>query len=364
MLGRRVADALVAAQRPLLDEGVLAVAHEADLFLVNLECCISDRGFPRPNPRKRFFFRAPPRAADELARWGVHGVTLANNHIMDYGAEALLDTIDHLDRVGIRHAGAGRDLAAARAPARLTARGVCVALVAVADWPVSLAAGADRPGIAYADLRVGDVGWLPGTIETVRRDADLVVVSPHWGLNWTHGPSPGCRAAAGSLADRVTLIWGHSAHVPHGVWRNVLYDSGDFLTDFNVAHRESRAVRIAHRGGREVGGLVGSAIAGVRGGGVQGLGRAVERRLRGVHRLLRLKRLHGDLQVLFLVTIVEGRLERIEVVPLKLTESHTRLAQPEESLPLKRRFRAACAALGTKVGEERGRWVVTPAASP
>ncbi|HEU4943381.1 MAG TPA: CapA family protein, partial [Gaiellaceae bacterium] len=67
MLGRGVAEAL--ASRPpeaLFSPEVVAAVREADLFVLNLECCISERGTPWPDPRKPFFFRAPPEATDAL----------------------------------------------------------------------------------------------------------------------------------------------------------------------------------------------------------------------------------------------------------------------------------------------------------
>ncbi|HEX2105185.1 MAG TPA: CapA family protein, partial [Solirubrobacteraceae bacterium] len=120
MLGRGVGERLAADPgHELLAADVRAVAAEADLFVVNLECCISERGERFADPRKPFFFRAPPVAAERLAALGVDCVTLANNHALDYGARALLDTLDHLDAAGVAHAGAGPDPAAARAPAVL-----------------------------------------------------------------------------------------------------------------------------------------------------------------------------------------------------------------------------------------------------
>src|SRR5207244_9711522 len=130
-----------------------AAAREADLFVLNLECCISERGERWPDPRKPFFFRAPPRATATLAHLGVDCVTLANNHALDFGPQALLDTFDHLRAAGIACVGAGPDAAAARAPVVLEARGFRLAVVAASDHPAESAAAEDQPGIAFADLR-------------------------------------------------------------------------------------------------------------------------------------------------------------------------------------------------------------------
>lgn len=91
MLGRLVAERLATSTpASLIAPEVIAIAPEADLFVLNLECCISDRGEPWPAPDKRFFFRAPPGAVDVLTRLGVDCVTLANNHVLDYGTDPLL----------------------------------------------------------------------------------------------------------------------------------------------------------------------------------------------------------------------------------------------------------------------------------
>src|SRR5438552_14759823 len=156
MLGRRVADRLAADPAvPLVAREVAAHIASADAFILNLECCISHRGDPFPDPRKPFFFRAPPIAAERLAELGVDAVTLANNHALDYGPVALLDTLEDLDGAGILAVGAGPNKAIARAPRVICCGGLDVRLVALADHPAEYAAGAQRAGIAFADLGPG-----------------------------------------------------------------------------------------------------------------------------------------------------------------------------------------------------------------
>src|SRR5919199_6362635 len=226
MLGRAVAKAIATAgPESLLADEVVAIAHEADLFVLNLECCISERGEAWPDPAKPFFFRAPSAATDVLRRLGVDCVTLANNHALDFGVEALVDTFEHLREAGIAWVGAGLDRAAARAPALLEAAGLRLAVVGFSDHPADYAAGEGRPGIAYG------LEWVPARLAHV--DADAVLVTPHWGPNMTAEPVPHVRRAAAALvAAGATLVAGHSAHVFHGVTRRVLYDLGDFLDDY------------------------------------------------------------------------------------------------------------------------------------
>jgi poly-gamma-glutamate synthesis protein (capsule biosynthesis protein) len=304
MLGRMVARVIVAAgPEALFADEVVDITRSADLFVLNLECCISERGRPWPDPRKPFFFRAPPAATEVLNRLGVDCVTLANNHALDFGPVCLLDTLEHLRTAGIAWVGAGPRLDEARAPVILTAAGLRLGVLGCSDHPAEYAAGPESPGIAYVDLQ-RDLDWLPDSITGL--DVDAVLVTPHWGPNMTPGPLPYVRRAAAALkAAGATLIAGHSAHVFHGVEPGVLYDLGDFIDDY-----------------------------------------AVDPRLR------------NDLGLLFLVTFDEHGPSRMEAIPLKLEFCHTRLADREEAAWIGSRFRAACAALGTAVAEEDGRLVV------
>jgi poly-gamma-glutamate capsule biosynthesis protein CapA/YwtB (metallophosphatase superfamily) len=296
MLGRGVAAMLARdPQHTLVAPEVVDVIREADLFVLNLECCVSARG--EPTPGRVFHFRAPPWAAQILAGLGVDCVTLANNHALDFGPDALLDTLAHLDAAGIRVVGAGTDVERARAPVVLETDGFRLGVVAFSDHPTEYAAAADRLGIAYADLRSGVPDWV-----TTFPEADAVLVTPHWGPNMTAEPPGDVRRAADELLQAgATIVAGHSAHVFHGVTSHVLYDLGDFIDDY-----------------------------------------AVDRRLR------------NDLGLLFLVDLPG---DRLEAIPLKLEFAHTRLARDEDAAWIRRRFTQTCAAFGTEVAEENGRLV-------
>jgi poly-gamma-glutamate capsule biosynthesis protein CapA/YwtB (metallophosphatase superfamily) len=297
MLGRNVAD-MVAADpaAPLVSEEIADHVASADAFVLNLECCISNRGERVRVRRKPFFFRAPPVVAERLATLGVRAVTLANNHALDYGPIALLDTLAHLDAAGIAAVGAGSDVAAARAP-RVVAYGkLRLRIVAFSDHPAGYAASPERPGIAFADLEAGLPAWVreaarPGP------DADAVLVTPHWGPNMTVAPIARVRRAADALvAAGATLVAGHSAHVFHGVAPRVLFDLGDFLDDY-----------------------------------------AVDPELR------------NDLGLLWLVELDRDGPRRIRAVPLALDHCFTRAASAAETSWIQRRLETLCAPFGTTV---------------
>jgi poly-gamma-glutamate capsule biosynthesis protein CapA/YwtB (metallophosphatase superfamily) len=239
MLGRGVADALREIEPPAVwTPRLRAVLAGCDAVLANLECCISERGEPTTLVRgKPFFFRAPSEAVESLRAARVGAVTLANNHALDFGPDALLDTFDHLAAGGIEAAGAGRSRSEARRGAVLRAGGTSVGLLSVSDHPREYAA--DGLGIAYADLRRGPPDWLLEELERLRGEADLVVVSPHWGPNMTTEPARWqLRCAAALIEAGADLVAGHSAHVFHGIGsergRPLLYDLGDALDDYAV----------------------------------------------------------------------------------------------------------------------------------
>jgi poly-gamma-glutamate synthesis protein (capsule biosynthesis protein) len=226
MLGRGVAERLRdVPPESLVAEEVARLMRGADLCVLNLECAISERGSPWDAPGKMFFFRAPPAAVKLLVHLGVDCVTLANNHALDFGPRALLDTLEALRAAGIAAVGAGADLAQARRPARLAAAGQSLAVLGVTDHPADFAARPDAPGVAFADLRRGTPPWLRDAIGACQ--ADAVLVTPHWGPNMIAEPLPYLRAVADELVGAgATLVAGHSAHVFHGVKGRVLYDLG------------------------------------------------------------------------------------------------------------------------------------------
>ena len=305
MLGRGVAERLAADPgHELLSAELVAIAREADLFVLNLECCISDRGEQVRDPERGFFFRAPPVAAERLAEMGVACVTIANNHVLDFGPDALHDTLTHLEAAGIGAVGAGPDVDAARTPVVLRGGGMSVRVVAATDHPYSYAARADRPGTAFADLHQGVPEWL-GERAAPGPDADAVIVAPHWGPNMRAQPVPHVRRAAAALEQAgATLVVGHSAHVPQGPSGLILFDLGDFVDDY------------------------------------------------AVHPQLR-----NDLGLLWLVTLDAGGPLRIEAVPLRLEFAHTRRASDVEATLLLALLEERCAAAGSSVRREGERFV-------
>ncbi|KFE36490.1 CapA family protein [Thioclava atlantica] len=214
-------------------------ARTVDLRLVNLETTITSDG--ENDPRKGIHYRMHPANVALLTAAKVDAVTLANNHMLDWGRGGLAETLATLDRAGIARAGAGWDEAEAFAPLRMPLAGggrFVVFSVALGDSgvPASWAATPDQPGVACAEPR--DVAArLTAQLSEIRQPGDIVAVSIHWGENWGYRVAPAHRALAEAVVGQgVDLIFGHSAHHPRAAavmrGRLLLYGAGDLVNDY------------------------------------------------------------------------------------------------------------------------------------
>jgi poly-gamma-glutamate synthesis protein (capsule biosynthesis protein) len=285
---------------------MLPTIRRADCFLINLECALTSHTRRwRGDGGKSFYFRAHPRVIKTLQLARVDFAALANNHAIDFGMTGMLDTVRHLDDGGIAHAGAGPDLAAAQAPAVLTAGPWRIGVVAFADFPAAWAATPTAPGINYTPVSLAsdDFAAIELSLATVRQQVDLVIFSIHWGPNMRDRPTEAFRDFARWVIEMgADVFWGHSAHVVQGVeiWHGkpILYDTGDFVDDY-----------------------------------------AVDAKLR------------NDLSGLFLLRIRTLVLERIDIIPVQIARGQVNLARGAERAWFDARFTTLCAELGTGAHE-------------
>jgi poly-gamma-glutamate synthesis protein (capsule biosynthesis protein) len=240
MLGRSVADHWVDREPAGVWGDALDRLRALDGLVLNLECCVSAGG--ERWPEKVYHFRSPPGfAVPALRAAGVATASLANNHVLDFGAGALRDTRAHLADAGIAHAGAGPTLDAALEPAVAAVGGLTVATVAFTDRFPPYAATESAPGTAHAGLAPGAPPTRALVGQALARasalDPDLLVASLHWGPNWETAPDTAQRAFVHWLVEQgVDVVHGHSAHVLQGVelyrGRPILYDAGDIVDDY------------------------------------------------------------------------------------------------------------------------------------
>lgn len=204
--------------------------RDADLAFVNLESPLSNTGTERKY--KEYTFRGRPALIEGLTSAGIDVVSLANNHQLDWSAAALKDEISRLDSAGVKHAGAGANSSAAAEPAIVKTNAGTVALLAYTQIISSSAATSSsygtNPGTSHSKV--------VSEIKAARKRADFVIVSMHWGTEYTNQETAEQRSLAHAAVDAgADLVLGHHPHVIQGleIYKNKLiaYSMGDFVFD-------------------------------------------------------------------------------------------------------------------------------------
>jgi poly-gamma-glutamate capsule biosynthesis protein CapA/YwtB (metallophosphatase superfamily) len=208
-------------------ERVRSILKSGDIVFGNLENPISRRG--KRAPDKDYHFRMDPPHAEALPRAGFRVMSLANNHIFDYGEAAFRDTLEELGRLGIQGCGAGLTLAEARQPAIVSVGKKRVAFLAYHRTPpLSFSATARSPGTAIAETT-----FLREDIPAARARADWVIVSFHWGKEYTAVPPKKLRRLAQAAVEAgADAVLGHHPHVVQGFevhkGKIIAYSLGNF----------------------------------------------------------------------------------------------------------------------------------------
>ena len=261
MLGRGVA---VPAEpvRPL--RFMASRIRSADLAVGNLESTLSDDGPPQQPGDDSF--AAPPGTLAGLERIGFDAMSLANNHVGDFGVPVMLETVDRFRDSGIAPFGAGADRAAAGRAAVLEHDGVRFGFVgfnAIGETPT---AGPDAPGALSVrmpprtgPLQQADLHPVTGLVERLDRRVDVVVVLPHWGDQYTHAPEP-VQSTVGRALVRAgaDLVVGGHPHWVQGLERVgdavIAHSLGNFVFDMDFMQQTMEGVTLlaSFRGDRLV----------------------------------------------------------------------------------------------------------------
>ncbi|MBI4539704.1 MAG: CapA family protein [Gemmatimonadetes bacterium] len=288
----------------------LPLFQAADWRVCNLECVIADRGTPWSATPKVFHFRTDAKNVAALEGAGIDAVSLANNHSLDFGYDALFEMLEILDRTRIARAGAGRDLDEACRAAVCRAGNRTIELVSFTDNEPAWEAEQHEAGVFYVPVDLEDqrATNLLQVVRCAKEQVDLVIVAAHWGPNWGYRPVPAHPPFARALIDAgADLVFGHSCHVFQGIeiykGRPILYSTGDFVDDYAVD--------------------------------------PVER---------------NDRSFVFVVGTDDSRVERLRLYPTVIRDFQVRTARGREAEEIADKMRELCAGFGTEArwsGQER-----------
>lgn len=214
----------------VLDEGMRREISKADIFMANQEFPFSSRGTAAPD--KQFTFRLDPDRVSMMNEIGVDIVTIANNHTLDYGTDALLDTCTALDGAGIRYVGAGPDMNRAKKLETIEVNGRTFGFLAASrvypdpDW----VANSKKPGMVSGY----DPAVLLKEIKEARDLCDYLVVYVHWGVEREEKPKNYQRQLGQQIIDAgADLVVGSHPHVLQGVeyykGKPICYSLGNFI---------------------------------------------------------------------------------------------------------------------------------------
>lgn len=251
-----------------LFDHVRPTLQKADVAFLQLELPISERGARLPQVRHTD--RSPKAAAPALQRAGFTVASMAGNHCMDWGADAMFDTVHALRESGLSVVGVGANIAEARKPVISEVKGRRVAFLAYSSiLPLGFWAEENRPGCApmrawtiyeqvehdqpgtpsrvHTFAHRDDLEALTDDIRRIRQDVDFIAVSLHWGIHFIPGVIADYqrdvgRAAIDAGAD---VILGHHAHILKGVdvykGKPIFYSLCNFAMDLHMDEKHARS---------------------------------------------------------------------------------------------------------------------------
>ncbi len=214
----------------VLDDGFRGEIDQADIFMVNQEFPFSDRGSAAPD--KQFTFRLPPSRVSMMNELGIDIVTLANNHSLDFGTDALVDTCNVLEEAGIRYVGAGPNMERARQLQTMEVKGKTIGFLAASRvYPdPAWVANSNKPGMVSGY----DPSILLEEIEKAQESCDYLVVYLHWGVERDEKPQEYQRVLGKRIIDAgADMVIGSHPHVLQGIeyynGKPICYSLGNFI---------------------------------------------------------------------------------------------------------------------------------------
>ena len=228
----------------ILSEEVVSTMTKSDLMIANSEFTVSNRG--KALSGKQYTFRANPTRLSIYGEMGIDLVTLANNHVYDFGKDAFLDMLDAFDEYKIPRIGAGHNIEEAMKPYFFIVNGYKIAFVNATraeKYIMTPEAGTDSPGV----FRCYDPTNMENLIKEVKENSDYVIAIIHFGKEGSHDLEKEQIESAKKYIDAgASVVVGHHAHVLQGVEiyndKAIIYNLGDFI--FNANEEETAMFQI------------------------------------------------------------------------------------------------------------------------
>jgi len=307
MIGRLVNDVInkKGASHPW--GNMIPLLKENDINIINLETTLTKS---KKAVSKVFNFKSDPEHVETLVQGNIDVVSLANNHALDFSGEGLFETIKMLDAKNIKHVGAGNNASKARKAVIIERKEIRIGIIGYTDNEPGWKAEEDKPGINF--IEVGDIETVKQDIAKVRGKVDILVVTLHWGPNMRQRPTQKFIDFAHALIDNgVDIVHGHSAHIFQGIeiYKNkiIMYDTGDFVDDYRVTPS-----------------------------------------------------LRNDTSFLFRIYMTKDRFEKIELVPILISNMQVNTAPPTLAIQILKKMQQLSSEFGTNVKIEGNRGLVPP----
>ena len=222
-------------------DNIRTIISQADFAFANLEGSMSSVGV---DTGKKFSFRFEPVAAIALKNSGLDIVSLANNHMLDWGQESLCETTKHLDEVAVQYVGAGCNNEDAEAPVIVNLGNTKIAFLAYTEFYKGAHATSERAGMSEFNMTK-----ITERIRNLKKEQeiDVVMVSMHWGEEYKSRSNTFQVTTGHALIDAgADVILGHHPHVDqeieryHNGW--IIYSLGNFIFDQSFSKETMEAI--------------------------------------------------------------------------------------------------------------------------
>ena len=217
--------------RDCFSESLMQEMKNADILMINNEFTYSNRGEPLAG--KAYTFRAKPERIKHILELGTDVLSLANNHVYDFGEEALLDTLETVEEANMPYVGAGRNLEDAMKPVYFVANGRKIAIVAATQVERSTNYTKEATETTAGVLKTLNPDKFVSVIENAKKKSDYVMVFVHWGTENTNHYDDGQESLKRSFIDAGAdvIIGGHTHCLQGFAYYNgkpVIYSLGNY----------------------------------------------------------------------------------------------------------------------------------------